>query len=581
MRLGDLIAGLDVRVAAGAPSGAGAAPAAAAMELRICDLTEDSRTVMPGSLFIARRGEKSDGRQFVNAAVGLGAVAILTDDPGLTVHDDRGHHAVVLQTEDVALATALMAERFYGSASSRLKMCGVTGTNGKTTITYLIYQLLNRSGIRCGLVGTICIDDGCEVAESSLTTPPALELSRTFARMVECGCEACAMEASSHALHQRRTAGAAFSIGVFTNLTHDHLDYHGTMENYAAAKAVLFEGLPAGGVGAGGYGWAIVNGDDPWHKRMIQNCKARVLRCGVERSGNKNPEHMECTARIGELTAGGMRLSMRGPWGEFEVMLPLIGAHNAMNALQAAAAGFAMGLDKDAISTGLAAATAPPGRLEPVTSPTDPFSVYVDYAHTDDALERVLSVGREVLQGCGGKGHLHVVFGCGGDRDTTKRPKMGKVAAKLADRVTVTSDNPRSENPGTIIEQVLADIPAGSKAKVEVHADRREAIFEAVKRAQPGDIVLIAGKGHEDYQIVADTSASGRSGAGGTIKIHFDDREVAREALAQRGIVTTAPPAGAGGAACAVDRPSVTTGRRSGKRVGVASGSGAARSSGA
>jgi UDP-N-acetylmuramoyl-L-alanyl-D-glutamate--2,6-diaminopimelate ligase len=515
MRLDVLISGLSIKAEAGGAPSAGVVDPAS---VRVCDLTEDSRTVLPGSLFIARRGEKADGRAFVPAAVSAGAVAVLTDDPALAVPAG----VVRLVCEDAAHASALLAERFYGDPTSTLGVVGVTGTNGKTTTTFLIHQLLNGAGVRCGLVGTVCIDDGSEVAEAQLTTPPAMELSRTFARMLECGCRAAAIEASSHALDQSRVAAVKFRVGVFTNLTQDHLDYHGTMEAYAAAKARLFEMLPPEGV-------AVVNGQDPWTARMLRDCRARVVSCAVRdrgepERGDRSFQGASVRAEIVSMGPWGMELNVESPWGAGALRLPLPGRHNAMNALQAAAAAHALGLEGDAIMRGLAGVAAPPGRLEPVSGADHPLAVYVDYAHTDDALERALAACRALLEP---GGRLWCVFGCGGDRDQGKRPKMGLVAARDSDEVIVTSDNPRTEQPGSIIDMILAGVRSADRAKVRVHADREAAIHAAVAAAGPGDIVLIAGKGHETYQITPD-------GAGGTRTRHFDDREVARVALSAR-----------------------------------------------
>lgn len=551
MRIGDLIHGLDIRLVE--PDGRSSAGGA---ELRICDLTEDSRTVMPGSLFIARAGEKSDGRAFVPQAIEAGAVAVLTDDPGLRLTGAAEHHrgaAVLLVTGDIALATAQLAERFYGSPSSRMAVIGVTGTNGKTTTTFLIHQMLNAMGIRCGLIGTVVIDDGVEVAPASLTTPPALEISRTLATMLEAGCKAAVMEVSSHALHQKRVGAIAFNAGVFTNLTGDHLDYHGTMDAYAAAKAVLFEMLPADGV-------AVVNIQDPSHSRMVKQTRARILRCAIDGpmpiAGGTAPETI-CRARVLASDTGGTDIEFTGPWGRQSVRAPLVGMFNVMNALQAVATVHAMfgGTGEDdysfsIIAEALAHAAPPPGRLEPVTPDGAPLSVFVDYAHTDDALRTVLSTVRGAMNdragSTGGKGavgtgeagggrggRLWCVFGCGGDRDRTKRPRMGAAAAELADpgAIVVTSDNPRTEDPGAIIREIVGGIPAGLVGGVHVEPDREAAIRYAIAQCGPGDAVVIAGKGHEDYQILPDPKRPGM-----TITRHFDDREVARAALMARGV---------------------------------------------
>lgn len=553
MRIGDLIHGLNLRVVQ-VLGGGGEADAAAGAGVRICDITEDSRTVMPGSLFIARKGEKADGKRFIPAAVQAGASAILTDDPSFALPPPGAHGThgpvVLLAADDVPLAIAQLAERFYGNPSSKMTVIGVTGTNGKTTTTFLIHQMLNRLGVRCGLVGTVVIDDGTEVAPASMTTPPALELSRTLARMHEAGCKAVVMEASSHALHQRRVGGPhaiGFNVGVFTNLTGDHLDYHGTMEDYADAKATLFAGLPDGASG----GVAIVNIQDQWHTRMVRGSRARLVRCAVDEPkglpivGGVAPETV-WRAKVLSADTTGTNVELAGPWGgsgisHAKMRIPLVGGFNVMNALQALATVHAAyggtgedDLSFEIISRALEAASAPPGRLEPVTPDNAPIDVLVDYAHTDDALKTVLVVLREAMvqRSRGGRtaGRLWCVFGCGGDRDRTKRPRMGKVACELADRVVLTSDNPRTERPEAIIDEVKTGM-VGGHAEVIVEPDRERAITLALSEAQPGDVVIIAGKGHEDYQILPDPARPGS-----TITRHFDDREVARAVLTARGL---------------------------------------------
>ena len=520
--------------------------------LRVCDLTEDSRTVMPGSLFVARKGLKADGRAFVAQAVEAGAVAVLTDDSELAVAGP----AVRLIAVDLPTTVARMAERFYGGPSDKLTVIGVTGTNGKTTIAYLIHQMLNKLGIRCGLIGTVSIDDGVEVAPATHTTPPALEVSQILARMVDAGCKAAVMETSSHALDQKRVGAVRFAAGIFTNLTHDHLDYHKTMEAYGAAKATLFEMLQPGGV-------AVVNIMDPAHTRMVQGTRAGVIRCAIEgplstrtAGSGTAPDSIRSTRITGATTAY-TDLELGGGWGRKAVRLPLIGAFNVMNALEALATVYALfgpGTEAnrpfDELCGVLSSVHAPPGRLEPVTRPGDPISVLVDYAHTDDALRTVLGVVRDALrlqhETSGGPrpGKLWCVFGCGGDRDRTKRPKMGAITSELADHAVLTSDNPRTEDPMSIIGMVRAGIPPAAASRVIVEPDRERAIYFAVQSAAPGDAVLIAGKGHEDYQILPDPSQPG-----GTVRRHFDDREVARVALAARGVHLggAEPKAAAGG----------------------------------
>lgn len=542
MDLGELIAGLGVRAAGTSP----VAPAG----VRICDITDDSRTVLPGSLFIARVGTKFDGREFIADALAAGAVAILSNRDGikLPAGSRYGAGAIPLMiAEDLPPVAAAMAERFYGYPTSKLDLIGVTGTNGKTTIAHLVHQILCSAGKRCGLIGTVMVDDGVSVGPATLTTPPALELSRTFGVMVEAGCEAAVMETSSHALDQCRVASLKYDIGIFTNLTGDHLDYHGTMESYAAAKARLFESLPEAG-------WAIVNDSDAWTERMLRDCRARVVRCrvseggsalragaGVQQSTQTSASSSQndartadrrstlCEATIESMTMSGTRVTFAGPWGEFSATIRVVGLHNVMNALQAVAACWALGVSADQLSRQIVQASAPPGRLEPVTGPRDPFTVLVDYAHTDDALRKVMTAVQPLVpRGGEGEesGRLCVVFGCGGDRDRTKRPRMGAAAAEIADVVVVTSDNPRTERPSEIIDGILSGIPGIERHKVQVEVDRRRAIRKVIEQAQPGDVILIAGKGHETEQILPD-------GRGGTIRQHFDDCEVAREALAE------------------------------------------------
>jgi UDP-N-acetylmuramoyl-L-alanyl-D-glutamate--2,6-diaminopimelate ligase len=512
LTLSELIEGLPIEIAQGSASTV------------ISEITEDSRQATPGCLFIARSGTKVDGRAFVNDAVKAGAVAVLADSAvevpkGVTLvlssiraggrRGDLWPGLPVRSSDLLNAVSAVMAERFFGSPSSRLKLIGVTGTNGKTTTTYLTQQLLNRAGINCGLIGTVQVDDGRTREAASLTTPPAIELSRWMSRMVANGCTACAMESSSHALHQHRTFGLNFRVGVFTNLTGDHLDYHQTMDEYLAAKAILFEHLPAASDG----GVAIVNGDDPASDEIIRRTKARVIRC------SEHDESAHCWAKIERRTISHTAARLVGGWGAFDANLPLIGSHNVMNALQAMAAAHALGLEGPVLHEIIETVTAPPGRLEPVTSKDHPFAVLVDYAHTDDALENVLRAVRSIVPA---HGKLRVVFGCGGDRDRSKRPRMARVACKFADDVIITSDNPRTEDPQSIIDEIRTGLAVERARTTLSLIDRAAAITEAVNRAGEGDIIIIAGKGHEDYQII------------GTTKRPFDDRKVAAAALRER-----------------------------------------------
>lgn len=467
----------------------------------VTSVTDDSRRVIAGSVFVARHGERTNGGAFVDEAVARGAVAVIAKQ-GSAI-GQRGHF---IEVTSPAQALADLAEAMHGNPGAHLQLVGVTGTNGKTTITSLIRQLLNSAESRCGLIGTIEVDDGAGIQPAAMTTPGSVELSAMLGRMVSNGCTHAAMEVSSHALAQDRVAALPFKVAVFTNLTGDHLDYHGTMESYADSKARLFASLERGAT-------AIVNAEDPAHTRMLRDCRSSVLRCAFEGHA------AECTVKIDQADMTQMTCTLRGPWGVISTALPMVGRHNAMNVLQAVAAAHSLGVSVHAISHGLRAASAPAGRLEPVHSPDDDIAVLVDYAHTDDALRNVLSALRGVVPN---RGRLVALFGCGGDRDRTKRPRMAQVAAELADVVWVTSDNPRSEEPATIIREILAGVPERAVAKVRIDADRSAAIAAAVSTAREGDVVLVAGKGHEKEQII------------GTQRRPFDDVHEARTALTRR-----------------------------------------------
>jgi len=504
MTLAELISGLDVTVPGGG---------AEVLSRRICDVTEDSRTVQPGSLFLARPGTKVDGRKFIADALKQGAAAVLAEGD---IEQVRGP---VVVTTNMAKVAARVAERFYGSPGQKLALAGVTGTNGKTTTTWIAWQMLNRAGVRAGLVGTVAVDDGREVAPAGMTTLPAVEMSRSLATMVESGCSACVMETSSHALDQERVGALPFRVGVFTNLTGDHLDYHQTMERYAAAKAKLFEGLSRDGL-------AVVNAESEWCERMLRDCRARVLRCHVDGDGVVGrPDAARVRAIEHGLRHTLMELS--GPWGMFVAKVGLTGRYNLMNVLQATCIGHELGLTGEQMERGLTEGSVPPGRLQCVSGDDDAVTVFVDYAHTDDGLQSVLTALRQAMQNEGTAGRLICVFGCGGDRDRSKRPRMGRAASELADVVVLTSDNPRSESPGAIIDEVLAGVSAARRDVVQVQADRAQAIIHAIATARAGDVVVIAGKGHEEQQIFAD-------GKGGLRKVRFSDVEVAREGLQQR-----------------------------------------------
>lgn len=476
----------------------------------LSDMTEDSRRVEPSGLFVARRGTNVDGREFVAQAIERGATAVLSEDDSL----ETGTATLLVPDPGPipfhrVIATA--AECFYGWPSSHLTLIGVTGTNGKTTTAHLLQQVLEHAGWQSGLIGTIITDDGAARSASSLTTPSAIDLSRALSRMIRNGCSQAVMEVSSHALDQDRAVALQFDIGIFTNLTGDHLDYHGSMEAYALAKAKLFRSLPPGGM-------AIINARDPAAEEMVRNCRATVRRTRVSDTPLE-PAEGETVAHIEELHPRYTKARFAGPFGKFELDLPLIGRHNVSNALQAATAAAWCGVSAETICESLSRCLPPPGRLEPIHHPKSPFTLYVDYAHTDDALENVLNATRPIVA-TGGR--LTVVFGCGGDRDRSKRPRMAAVACRLADRVFVTSDNPRTENPQAIVDEILSGVPVDAQSKVFAEVDRKTAIVRCIGEAARHDLIVIAGKGHEAYQII------------GTTRTAFDDRLVASATLQAR-----------------------------------------------
>ncbi len=484
-------------------------------------ITDDSRTVELGGLFVGR-DESGDVCGFAGDAVSRGAAAVLVsesiDVSGLP--PAVGVYRVPVVGQDIA---GEVADAGYGSPQQKLCIVGVTGTNGKTTVAMLTQHLLRASGRKCGLLGTVWVDVGDGSPESAtLTTPGAIELRRLLAAMVQNGCEAVVMEVSSHALDQGRTAGIHFDAAVFTNLTQDHLDYHGTMDAYAGAKAKLFTQLKPGG-------WAVLNADDPASEQMKEAMASdRVLWTRVnatDDTGASDAMSPPCNVTASRLGAGFTRARFDGPWGSAEAELPMVGAHNLSNALQAAAAAHALAPQTArGLRERLGAIPPVPGRLEPVRrddgqGPT----VLVDYAHTPDAIERAAAAVRDVTTG-----RLIVVYGCGGDRDRAKRPLMTAAALRHADHAVLTSDNPRSEDPDRILDDASADLTGGDHKRLVRQVDRAAAIRQAIGGADPNDCVLIAGKGHEDYQVVADPP--GVFG-GATTRLHFDDREQARAAL--------------------------------------------------
>ena len=447
------------------------------MDTLVTGACADSRLVQPGNLFCAIPGARQDGSAYAAAAVRQGACAVAAVRPLELVPA-----VPQLLVRDAYAAAGRIAECAAGYPARRLRLLGATGTNGKTTCAYILRHLLRAHGQVPGMVGTVCYDLGDHEVEADRTTPTPFELQDLFGRMLVGGCGWAVLEMSSHALAQRRAGSARFAGALFTNLTGDHLDYHQTMEAYFEAKVLLFtEYLEPGAP-------AVINVDDPYGRRLAE----RLSRAGVVRLVTVGSAAADSAWQDVRLGFAGCRFRLRLGAAEVEIDSPLIGQHNVANLACAAALAHACGIPAPLIAAALRECRGAPGRLQVLSSPHG-LAAYVDYAHTDDALENVLKALRLLHPR-----RLLVVFGCGGDRDRTKRPRMGAVAARLADRVFVTSDNPRTEAPEAIIAEILAGIPAGTP--VQVDADRRQAIAQAVAEAGPGDIVLVAGKGHEPYQ---------------------------------------------------------------------------------
>ncbi|MBQ7513213.1 MAG: UDP-N-acetylmuramoyl-L-alanyl-D-glutamate--2,6-diaminopimelate ligase [Prevotella sp.] len=467
-------------------------------EVDITGVNIDSRKIEKGHLFVAIRGTQTDGHRFIPKAIGLGAVAVLCEELPIASDDSEGvvagvTYVQVASTED---AVGPVATVFYGEPSRKLQLVGVTGTNGKTTIATLLYNMFRKFGHRCGLLSTVCnyIED--EAVAADHTTPDPIELNKLLARMVEAGCEYAFMECSSHAIAQKRIGGLTFAGGLFTNLTRDHLDYHKTFENYRDAKKAFFDSL-------GKEAFAITNADDKNGRVMVQNCKAKVKTYSTRSMA-------DFRARIIECHFEGMYLEIDG----HEVGVQFIGKFNVSNLLAVYGAAVMLGKKPEDILVILSTLKSVAGRLEPIRS-TEGVTAIVDYAHTPDALENVLNAIHEVLDGKGGQ--VITVCGAGGNRDKGKRPLMAQEAVKQSDRVIITSDNPRFEEPQDIINDMLAGLDQKQMKKVVSIVDRKEAIKTACMLAQKGDVILIAGKGHEDYQEIKG------------VKHHFDDREVVRE----------------------------------------------------
>ena len=460
-------------------------------------ITADSRKVIPGTLFVAVNGHASDGHDYIADAIRKGATGIvcerLPEDEEILRCAQNGNVQIEV-VDNSRRALALLADEFYGHPSRKLKLVGITGTNGKTTTVTLLYNLFRSLGHKCGLLSTIANYVGDERFETENTTVDPVTLNELLARMVEEGCEYCFMEVSSIGVEQDRVTGLQFAMGIFSNLTHDHLDYHKTFAEYLRCKKLFFDNLPKEAI-------ALVNVDDSHGNVMVQNTRAQVVTYSVKGLADH-------TARIIEQSFEGMQLKIDG----IETWCRLIGAHNAYNLLAIYSAAVCLGADRTDTLVSLSSLESAPGRLENLRGPKG-LSVVIDYAHTPDALENVLTTLRSIAP----ERQLICLFGCGGDRDKTKRPEMAQIAERLADRLVITSDNPRTEDPEAIIEDIKAGLSPEGMAKSLVISNRREAIRTAILTAPESATILLAGKGHETYQII------------GHEKMHFDEKEIVEE----------------------------------------------------
>lgn len=483
MNFEDVLSGVTVQ-SCGGPRG-----------VKINGIAYDSRLVQPGNLFVAVPGLATDGHLYLGDALAAGAAAVIVQQevavpPGIAW----------ARVPDSRLALALVSSRFYGDPSAKLQLVGVTGTNGKTTTTHLIREIYRQAGRMTGLVGTVHALIGEQELAVSHTTPESADLQHLLAEMAGAGVEHVTMEVSSHALALNRVAGCRFTVAVFTNLTQDHLDLHQNMEAYLGAKLKLFDGTSSGLGPEFAPALAVLNADDPVFDKIAQRCKGRVISYGINNGA-------DIQAREIKVTGKGVSFTAQGAWGELKLNLKLTGLFNVYNALAALAAATASGVNPEQAARALEVVPGVAGRFELVDRGQD-FAVVVDYAHTPDGLYNILRTARELKQG-----RLITVFGCGGDRDRTKRPIMGEVAARFSDFVVITSDNPRTENPMAIIKEIEEGVRrVVNAANYRIIPDRREAIARSIRIARPGDVVIIAGKGHETYQII------------GTQRLPFDDR---------------------------------------------------------
>ena len=461
----------------------------------VAGVTPDSKSVKPQDLFIAVKGHKFDGHDFIGDAVRKGAKAVIAEKNFTTDRVDLAK-ILVKSTKEIL---PIVASNFYGHPADRLKIIGITGTNGKTTITYLMEKILDAAGHGAGVIGTINYRIGDKVVESRNTTPGAAELQAILKEMTGSKLDYAVMEVSSHSLDQNRIGGIMLDSACFTNITKEHLDYHKTINNYMRAKSKIFKFLKKGGT-------AVLNADDVKVSNLRRSIKGRVITYGIKRKARVMAKEISTSL-------AGSSFTVRGLKGEFKIRTRLMGLHNVSNILAAVSIGEALGIGDRYIKRGVESLKVVPGRLEAVEGFKAPFSVFIDYAHTDDALYNVLKLLSAVA-----KRDIITVFGCGGDRDRFKRPRMGKTACELSSKVVITSDNPRSERPIAIIREILEGVE-GKYSNYFVEEDRAKAIRRAIKMAGAGDIVLIAGKGHEKYQIIGDKA------------IPFDDKEVAERYL--------------------------------------------------
>ncbi len=463
----------------------------------------DSRRVRAGDVFVAIRGPNCDGHDFIGPAVAAGAKYVVCES-GRTIPDASGPagKSVLVRVASPAMAAGQLAQAAQGNPAAQLTNLAVTGTKGKTTITFLVRSCIEAAGSKCGLIGTIVCDTGASVTSSSLTTPDCLTIAEAQRQMVDARAEYMVIEASSHALSQDRLAGINFKAAAFTNLTGDHMDYHKTKEDYLAAKTRLFTALAADAT-------AVLNKQVAESESIARATKARICWYAVE-------EPADLSAQVEAMTVEGTKFTLEYQGRKARVKTALLGRYNVSNHLAAAGLCLGAGLNLDTVAAGLSSLKGVPGRLEKVSSNGD-CAVLVDYAHTDDALHNVLTTLKPLCQG-----RLITVFGCGGDRDRTKRPRMAAVVERLADVIFVTSDNPRTEKPEAIIDDIMVGFRDPSAERVTVEPDRRKAIERAIETARPDDIVLLAGKGHETYQIIGDK------------KFDFSDKDIARQCLTRR-----------------------------------------------